>query len=885
MRIIKKILISLFLVLLLVIGSGIILSFVFKEEVNEFLISELNKKIITQIDVEEVKFSLLRKFPNASIEFKQVLIHPPTSFNQQNRTDPGYDTLFFARNLFLEFNVRDIIQKDFRIKKVHANRGKLFLRVNRKGMPNYQFWKIERDTSIANFEIRLQDLKFSNLQVNVLNHVSEFALEGFAESLNLKGDFSSQNFQLGAESKLFIHNLSLEQINYIRKRMCRIELEMAVEGNRYTISEGDVNISGLPFTTLGSFTTGEDRDIDLVITGKDLDLASVISILPDQYRKKFKKYKVAGYVDFNVSLDGGYGLKGPPQIIAQVSLDQTTVSPMGENIKIKKLKLDGNYTNGKRGTNKSTNLKIENFSLQIGSSEISGSFEMNNLERPEVELLIAGTFNLSEVYQFFKPDSIEFMEGLVKTNLKLTGPLKDHQHITRQDIQNLNPVGQAVLKGVSIKKVNDPKIFSGINGTLMFAKHIWLEDLSLNLNGNQFVLNGKLGNAVAYLVTGEKPLLFDADLSANEIVLDRFRFYADNLKDSTKTIAGIDFPDNLKMNLRLDVKNYSDKKFNAKNVTGLLSYQPGMFALQSFSFSTMEGQVSGGGMMEKTVNGRYSVRIQSQLNRIDIKKLFASFSNFGQEYIIDEHINGSVSGEVDFSATWDSKLKIEKSSIIAESHVIITDGELVNFEPMLGLSRFIEVEELQQIKFSKLENEILIKDKKVTIPQMEVHSSAINVTLSGMHDFDNNISYKAKVLLSEILFQKAKNRKKENEEFGVVEDDDLGKTSLYLTITGKPGDINIAYDRKEVKQAISESIQEERKVLQEILKEEFGWFKKDTTGKNEQEEPQIDRFLIQWDDTDTTLYDTIKADTLKRPAFRIEWPDDETETDTTGWIN
>lgn len=440
------------------------------------------------------------------------------------------------------------------------------------------------------------------------------------------------------------------------------------------------------------------------------------------------------------------------------------------------------------------------------------------------------------------------------------------------------------MKNVGVKLVNDPKIFTDINGTLMFGKHIWVDELSVNINGNYLTMEGRLGNAIPYLMTGEKPLLIDADITADKLVLDRFNFYADNLMDSTNIRSGIHFPENLKMNLRLDIGKYSDKKFSASNLTGLLFYQPGIFALQSINFKTMEGHVSGGGMMAKTPDGKYTVRIQSSMKGIDIQKLFTSFNNFGQGYIVDEHLKGSVSGEVDFSATWDANLKIEKKSIVAESHVIITQGELINFEPMLGLSKFIEVEELRHIQFSELENEILIKDEKVTIPQMEIQSSAIDITLSGIHDFENNISYKAKVLLSEILFRKAKNQKKENEEFGVVEDDGLGRTSLYLTITGKPGNIKIAYDRKEVKQVISESIQEERKVLRQILKEEFGWFKKDTTGKDEIKDSTKDRFLIRWDDSDTTVTDTIQGDTLKKPAFRIEWIDEVTEVDTTGKI-
>jgi len=883
MRIIKKIMIFLLVFLLFILGAGVILSSVFKDEITGLLIRELNKKIVTKIEVEEVKFSLLRKFPNASIELRQVLIHPPAAFYQENKQDPGYDTLLFAKHLFLEFNAKDIIHKEFRIKRIHADRGSLYLTVNRDGMPNYQFWMTNAEGATDTMNINLQNLKFSNLQFQVVNRVSDFRFAGFAESIRLKGDFASRNFQLQAVANPFVQHLSLHGIQYITDRVCRIDLEMSVDGMQYTIEKGNIEVSGMPFVTNGSFTTGESRKINLMVNGEDLNLTSIIKLLPATHRERFSNYAMTGNLDFEVALTGNYGIKGPPLIVAHGYLDGASLTPIKGNIKVDKLKLSGYYSNGVKRTPSSTNLKIDEFSCTIGSNELSGSFTIQNFEHPELELLITGSVDLSEIHHFVQTDSIEFMTGSVRTNLRLQGPLRNYKQITRQDIQNMNPVGQAVLRNAGIKMKNDPKIFTEVNGTFMFGKHIWVDDLDMKFNGNRLTLQGRLGNAIPYLLTGEKPLLIDADVTAEEFILDRFLSNAGNRTDSLNSRSGINFPENLQMNLRLNIADYYHKQFHAQNLSGVLSYQPGIIALQSIVFDTMEGHVSGDGMMAKAPDGTYPVRIQSNINGLDIQKLFTTFNNFGQEYIVDENLKGSASGEIDFSATWDRNVTVDKQSIVAESHVIITRGELVNFEPMMGLSKFIEVEELQHIHFSELENEILIKDEKITIPQMEIQSSALDITLSGVHDFENNISYKTKVLLSEILFRKAKDRKQENEEFGVVEDDGLGKTSLYLTITGKPGDIKIAYDRKGVKQVISESIQEERKVLRQMLKEEFGWFKKDTAGVSDRATEQKDnRFTIRWDDRDTVMIDTLKNGTVTKPAFRIEWDDEGPDVDTTG---
>lgn len=882
MRMLRKIVIILCIVLLFIVGAAAIFSSLFKDEISSLLIREMNKRIVTKIDVQEIKFSLLRKFPNASVELRQVLIHPPATFSQENTGDPGQDTLLFARRFFLEFNINDMINKTFRIKRIHADRGSLYLKVNREGIPNYQFWVTDSDEDADTMHINLQDLKFSNLQFLVVNQVSDFRFAGFSESIRLKGDFSSRNFRLQAEANPFVQYLSLKGIQYITERPCRIDLEMSVDGNQYRIEKGNLEVSGMPFVTEGSFTTDENRNLDLRVKGENLNLTTIIRNLPASHRERFSQFALAGNLDFKVALDGNYGIKGPPFIEAEGYLDGASLTAIKGEVTIDQLTLTASYSNGVNRSPSSTNLKIDPFSFTMGGNELSGSFTIENFKNPELELLVVGSLDLSDVHHFIKTDSVEFLTGTVRTNLRLHGPLKNYRQITRHDIQNMNPVGQAVFQNAGLKMKNDPKLFTDINGTFMFGKHIWIDELDMSFNGNRLTLTGKLGNAIPYLLTGDKPLLVDADVSAEEFILDRTLSNRDRT-DSLSNHTGIDFPENIQMNLRLNIKEYYHKQFHAQNLSGILSYQPGIFALQSLGFNTMEGHVSGGGMMAKTPDGTYPVRIQSNINGLDINKLFTAFNNFGQEYIVDENLKGSASGDIDFSATWDKDLKVNKKSIVAESHVIITHGELISFEPMLGLSKFIEVEELQHIQFSELENEILIKDEQITIPQMDIQSSALDITLSGVHDFENNISYKTKVLLSELLFRKAKNRKRENEQFGVIEDDGLGRTSLYLTITGKPGDIRINYDRQGVRQVISESIQEERKVLRQIFQEEFGWFKKDSAGISEGSAQQkITRFLIQWDDQDTLEKNTVKGDTLKNPAYRIEWDDEEPVTDTTG---
>ena len=199
--------------------------------------------------------------------------------------------------------------------------------------------------------------------------------------------------------------------------------------------------------------------------------------------------------------------------------------------------------------------------------------------------------------------------------------------------------------------------------------------------------------------------------------------------------------------------------------------------------------------------------------------------------------------EMQFASKWSSSLIINPKSVVVDGTVKISNGELLDFAPILALSRFIKVSELQHVKFSALQNRIQIYDRKIFIPSMEIKSSALNLTASGSHTFDNKVDYSLKLLLSDILGKKAREN---NSEFGVVEDDGLGKASLFLHMTGDASNPKFAYDKKAVMKKIQTDIKTEKQTLKELIKKEFG--NKKDSASTQKKEPRKEAVEIEWDE-------------------------------------
>ena len=158
----------------------------------------------------------------------------------------------------------------------------------------------------------------------------------------------------------------------------------------------------------------------------------------------------------------------------------------------------------------------------------------------------------------------------------------------------------------------------------------------------------------------------------------------------------------------------------------------------------------------------------------------------------------------------------------------------------------MSVDELKNVKFSTLENNIRIEHNMIKIPSMEIKSSALSVFIKGSHNFDNEIDYQVRLLLSELVSKKFRKKKTNiNNEFGAIEDDGLGNTAVYLKMTGHVDNPEIYFDKIKIKDKLNTKIKQEKEEIKTIIKEDVLNQKPDSVNSNQEQEPDV---LLEWKD-------------------------------------
>jgi hypothetical protein len=844
-RLLRKGMIYLFLLLCVLISIGFIIGLVYEGDVKKYVIAELNKQLNTQVvvDTKDIDFSIIKNFPYASIDFKNLKALDALEGKHK-------DTLFKAGKISLQFNLPDIFRKNYHIKKIAIENVILDIRIDETGKDNYHFWKSSNDTSASNFAFALEKINLGHVQLFYKNKKTIQNIDLLINKSELSGEFSAKNYSLKARSELFINTIKTDSITYVNKKNAYADLTLEVnnESSTYKIGASKIKIEDLLFEMSGEVLHASTKPVlNIAIQGKDMNIKSILSLIPKQYKRKIEEYKSTGDFYFNSSIQGLFYDDQYPQIIADFGMKNATIEQVKENIVLNDVNLKGHYTNGSAGKRQPSALTLLPFSARIKNEHVQGELSIVNFNNPSVNGKIKADFNLADLQHFVKIDTIEHISGEVAIDAVFKA---DNRNPITGLYKEVTTSGDLKITGMDVHIKNNILRFSNINGDFKFNNNdLIVNHFSGNVSSSDFELKGFFRNMVGYVLKDKQDIDVEATLISKNINLDEL--LANKQEDHVpQSKYKLKFSERINVNLNSEIEQLKFRSFEATAIKGVIKLKDKKLVVDPITLSTMNGSITTSGVVDGSDTSRLVVTCFSDVNKINVSQMFQEFENFGQSTITNKNIKGVATFKIQFSSVLSPELDMDLDKLYAGIDLSIENGELNNVESMKSLSRFIDLKELESIRFATLKNQIEIKNQVINIPKMEVKSSAINLTASGIHTFDNKINYRIKLSLNELLSRKAKKAKKQNDEFGEVADDGLGRTNLFLLMSGTVDKPIIKYDSKSAVQHVKQDLKVEKQTFKKVLKDEFGVFKKDSTLSDKTNKAKPVKQTIKWQEAD-----------------------------------
>ena len=802
-----------------------VLAFIFEDEVKAYFLQKINSKLNTRVEIGKMNFSLLDHFPNATISLEQVKAHHSKPFS-------GAGNLLEAARIDFSFSVLDLFSGQYSIKRIDLSDGAVNILRNTDGTVNYELIKPDSSSNGDDkFQFDLNSLQVRNVNMLIRDDPSSFSTLFFISNGNFSGAFSEEIFDLGIETDVQMTHLTSGKTTWLSDRPVRVDVGLKINKKTqlYTFSEGDVRISDLVLAINGSIRNAADPEFDLKFGGKDLDISSFLSLLPAGYDEQIRQYRSDGTFYCSAELSGTWTASTYPYFKADFGIQNGEILQKKNDIQLDQVNLTGSFNTGARHTLESSILELKQVRMVLNGGQVKGNVKVSNFIHPTIQATAEASLSLADIQQFFPLDPVHLSSGKATLNLKLNGPLEGGLRPGESGPNLLLADGLLQISDAAFSIQGDSLSYTGFSGNFKFSNNdVTVDNFRGKAGKTDFLMKGHLGNVFGYLFTKDQPIRIETTVQSQHVYLDElFGRHATSSSPDSAYRFRISPRLNLNVNARVDQLQF--RKFNAKSIVGDIRVANRSLIADRLVLKTMGGSLNMSGSVDGTSDRQLVLSCTAKLNKVDISSVFRECENFGQEEIKEENIRGKLDADVLLTALVSGGLEIDLNSLYSRADIVISQGELINFTPLNNLSRFISLEELKHVRFSTLKNQIEIRDRKILIPRMDIASSAITIGASGVHGFDNVVDYHFELLLSDLLSRKAKKARKTTDEFGVIEDDGLGKTRLFISMKGPVDKPAIAYDSKGAQQKIRNDLQTEKKSMKQVLNEEFGWFKKDST--------------------------------------------------------
>jgi hypothetical protein len=809
----------------------------YNDEVVQYVVGQVNQRLKTRASVESVDLTFWETFPNTSIHFHKLMV--------EDAMMKG-DTLLYAGDLYLAFNLSDIISGNYKISKAKAEETAVHLRRSADGEANWHIWKEGNDST--RFEIDLRKIQLQNCAFDFEDDQQHFWIDLYTRESSAKGNFAGQDYTFEANSKLWVQDLYKESVHYAVEKSIDFKGKINKNGNVFAFATDKLSLDEIPFAVTGSISTGDDGQVQMEIKSKDTNLSKLIAVVPEIWKKKLDRYQSKGIVDIEATISGPLRGAGP-DVRANMALSKGQLKENNTGGIVKNIDLQLSYT---KVSGKDL-IQIRQCSGELESGKFLVSGSIANLQQPLIDLDLETATQLQHVKKFLALDTLQQCAGSLEIKAQLKGPLKRFENVSGMSWEQVNITGSALLHDGILQLKESSRIIHNLQASIQLDnKDAQIRELKGNLGNSDFSIEGNVKNLLPFLFDPEERLEVNASLNCNQLDFGSFVEKQENSSQKSKEYR-FTLPKRIHYKLQSSIQHFTFNRMQADRIVCTLDGAEETLNIQSLHFESAGGSANAQLQISRTASNQYAVICQAQLQNIDIQKLFYQFDNFGQNYITDQQIRGKTSVQLNLSVPFTESLKIVENDLISQVSVSIDQGQIIELEVLQQIAEYIRknkflapfvdedklAEKLKNISFSKMENTIDIRDRMIRIPQMDIKSSVMDISAQGTHSFDNVVDYTIGFNLRDILI------KKNNAD---EQDDRLGR-QIFVYMKGTTSNPQFGMDKDASKQNRKLALDQEKQNIKALLKEEFGLFKKDVkVGEyKEKKDQKTATTTIEWE--------------------------------------
>lgn len=788
--------------------------FLYKDKLIQLFVAELNKYINTPVTIQKIDLSIWEKFPQTSLVFENV---------EMKGSLPNDSATFLKTNyIYLSFNIWEALNQQYSIHKIYIEDAEIHLLIDKNGKSNYEV--VKQDTTHSTNEtlkkstiFDLDKILLKNIAFRFENRLKLHDYNTLIHQANGTFSYNTDLMSVKIASSITSNYIAIDGSKLLKNKKLELKSELTheLDKKQFIINPSEIRLNESIFEFKGMAGTGSKSFIDLNAKGKNTTIKTLLSLLPDKLNKQLEIYKTKGDLFFNAIIEGEISSSSSPQILVEFGCKNSSIYHPETKLALKELSFTGLYNNGANTNDAQATLAIRDIVGNLNNEKFSGNFILNNFSDPYVQADLQTKQKIKDLLNFYPIQAVTSADGEIELTISFAGKTNDLSSKTNQDKIQVSGYTKLDIPNLKLKDYQLP--LQKLLLTSRFNNNeLAVEEFSAKIGQSDISISGVIYKIIPYLIYKNQVLKLDANFKANQLQLNEMldalpKATETSMTDTTST-QKIIWPKNINLDLKGEVNYLEFKRFKLKEARLAVKANDNFLKISDLQTRLAGGKITLDASIYKTISSKFHLEAKLDIKDIHIDTCLYLFENFGQQFITEKNLEGQLTTNIEFYSNLNNKLEIEPKSIFCNANVLIKNGRLKHFEPLKQLSKVIDEQALEDVKFSELKNNIHIEDGIIYLPEMEIKSNLNSISVMGTHTFEGMMDYKLKVSL------KNRNKKDKDEEFGIIKDDKTGNTQLFLSLKGTSDNFKISLDKQAVKQKLKESWKKEKDEFKNLLK-------------------------------------------------------------------
>lgn len=388
--------------------------------VSKLALKNIQKSFGASIKIENIDFSLIKDFPNAQLDLKNVTI----------KGDPvGQADIMTLQHAYLSVKILPLLDNKIEIVRLELENGQANYHVAQNGTSNLDCFlsgtpESEPDTCQTAMLILAPTINTNNLTVNYTDETQKIKATLTLNEISLKLTQDNHSISAGAYGNILINKLHYPNSKVHLMKQTSLDINILYTKGTITLNPVQIISDEANITIAGKIGINNNYPANISIAESTLNLKELSKYIPDSILSCYKLSDIDGTLGISANIEGNLNDSVLPAISADMHLENASCKVLNYP-HVTQFNAQLFYSNGTQHCLGSSTIDIKQLELTTPKSIIKLNARVANVSKPAYSFETNLTLDLAELKAFIPDDTHIGMEGSIKGSFNNKGTLPD----------------------------------------------------------------------------------------------------------------------------------------------------------------------------------------------------------------------------------------------------------------------------------------------------------------------------------------------------------------------------------------------------------------------------------------------------------------------------